>query len=134
MIAALSAIQNLFAVFAANGIIGSAELRVKYDKPPIDTAKDIMEHVKLINDVADSPAIKQLTAYAGNPLNALYVYLRDIQDIAQKAEREEANAKKDIARTGAFSSADALSESASASMDALCTQLENMEVYENAVN
>lgn len=134
LISALSAIQNLFAVFAANGIIGSAELRVKYDKPPIDTAKDIMAHVKLINDAADASAVKQLTAYAGNPLNALYVYLRDIQDIAQKAEREEANAKKDIAKTGGFAGADALSEAALASMDALCTQLENMEVYENAVN
>ena len=134
LIAALSAIQNLFAVFAANGIIGSAELRVKYDKPPIDTAKDIMAHVKLINDAANASAVKQLTAYAGNPLNALYIYLRDIQDIAQKAEREEANAKKDIAKTGGFAGADALSEAALASMDALCTQLENMEVYENAVN
>jgi len=134
LISALSAIQNLFAVFAANGIIGSAELRVKYDKPPIDTAKDIMAHVKLINDAADASAVKQLTAYSGNPLNALYVYLRDIQDIAQKAEREEANAKKDIAKTGGFAGADALSEAALASMDALCTQLENMEVYENAVN
>lgn len=134
LIAALSAIQNLFAVFAANGIIGSAELRVKYDKPPIDTAKDIMAHVKLINDAASASAVKQLTAYAGNPLNALYVYLRDIQDIAQKAEREEANAKKDIAKTGGFAGTDALSEAALASMDALCTQLENMEVYANAVN
>ena len=93
-----------------------------------------MAHVKLINDAANTSAVKQLTAYAGNPLNALYVYLRDIQDIAQKAEREEANAKKDIAKTGGFAGADALSEAALASMDALCTQLENMEVYENAVN
>lgn len=134
LVAALSAIQNLFAVFAANGIIGSVELRVKYDKPPIDTAKDIMSHVKLINSAANASAVKQLTTYASNPLNALYVYLRDIQDIAQKAEREEANAQKDITKTGGFSGADALSEAALASMDALCTQLENMEVYENAVN
>ena len=33
LIASLSAIQDLFAVFAANGIIGCADLRVKYDKP-----------------------------------------------------------------------------------------------------
>lgn len=134
LIAAFSGIQNLFAVFAANGIIGSAELRVKYDKPPIDTANDILAHVKLINDASIASAVKQIAAYASNPLNVLYVYLRDIRDIAQKAEREEANAKKDIAMTGGFADTDALSASALASMDALYTQLENMEVYENAAN
>ena len=134
LIAAFSGIQNLFAVFAANGIIGSAELRVKYDKPPIDTANDILAHVKLINDASTASAVKQLAAYASNPLNVLYVYLRDIRDIAQKAEREEANAQKDIAMTGGFEDTDTLSASALASMDALYTRLENMEVYENAAN
>ena len=134
LIAAFSGIQNLFAVFAANGIIGSAELRVKYDKPPIDTANDILAHVKLINDASTASAVKQLAAYASNPLNVLYVYLRDIRDIAQKAEREEANAQKDIAMTGGFADTDTLSASALASMDALYTRLENMEVYENAAN
>ncbi len=134
LIAAFSAIQSLFAVFAANGIIGSAELRVKYDKPPIDTAKDILAYVKLINDAAGASAVKQLTIYAANPLNALYVILRDIQAIAQKAEQEEAKAQKDIGNAGGFAGTDALSEAALASMDALCTQLENMEVYENVAN
>lgn len=134
LIAAFSAIQSLFAVFAANGIIGSAELRVKYDKPPIDTAKDILAYVKLINDAAGASAVKQLTVYAANPLNALYVILRDIQAIAQKAEQEEAKAQKDIVNAGGFAGTDALSEAALASMDALCTQLENMEVYENVAN
>ena len=134
LIAAFSAIQSLFAVFAANGIIGSAELQVKYDKPPIDTAKGILAYVKLINDAADAPAVKQLTVYAANPLNALYVILRDIQTIAQKAEQEEAKAQKDIGNAGGFAGTDALSEAALASMDALCTQLENMEVYENVAN
>ena len=134
LIAAFSAIQSLFAVFAANGIIGSAELRVKYDKPPIDTAKDILAYVKLINDAAGASAVKQLTVYAANPLNALYVILRDIQAIAQKAEQEEAKAQKDIVNAGGFAATDALSEAALASMDALCTQLENMEVYENVAN
>lgn len=134
LIAAFSAIQSLFAVFAANGIIGSAELRVKYDKPPIDTAKSILAYVKLINDAAGASAVKQLTVYAANPLNALYVILRDIQAIAQKAEQEEAKAQKDIVNAGGFAGTDALSEAALASMDALCTQLENMEVYENVAN
>ena len=134
LVASLAAIQDLFAVFAANGIIGSAELRVKYDKPPIDTAKSVVAHVNLINDAASASAVKQLTAYSGNSLNALYGFLRDIQTIAQKAEQEEAKATKDIAKVGGFAGNDALSEAALASMDALCTQLENMEVYVNAVN
>ncbi len=134
LIDSLAAIQDLFAVFSANGIIGSAELRVKYDKPPIDTAKTVIAHIKLINDATSAAAVKQLTAYSGNSLNALYGFLRDIQTIAQKAEQEGAKARKEIAGTGAFADAEALSEAALASMDALSTQLEKMEVYENAIN
>lgn len=134
LIASLSAIQDLFAVFAANGIIGSADLRVKYDKPPIDTAKAVAAHIKLINDAASVSAVKQLTAYSANPLNALYDFLRDIQMIAQKAEQEEERAKKDIAKNGGFAGTEALSEAALDSMKVLYTQLENVEVYEIAVN
>lgn len=128
LIKSLSAIQDLFAVFAANGIIGSAELRVKYDNPPIDKAKDIIAKLKLITDAASVSAVEQLTAYSSNPLNSLYDFLRDIQKISQKAEQEEAKAIKDIAKTGGFVRNDALSEAALASMDALCSQLEKMEV------
>lgn len=134
LIDTLSAIQELFSVFSANGIIGSTELRVKYEKPPIETAKTVMGHVKLINDAASVQAVKQLTAYSGNSLHVLYDFLRDIQAIAQKADQEGAKAQKDIAATGGFAGAEALSEAALSSMEALYAQLENMEVYENAVN
>lgn len=134
LIDSLAAIQDLFSVFSANGIMGSTELRVKYEKPPIETAKTVMEHVKVINDAISESAVKQLTAYSGNSLNALYVFLRDIQTIAQKADQEGEKARKDIAATGDFVGTDALSEAALASMDALCTQLENMEVYVNAAD
>lgn len=135
LIDSLNAIQDLFSVFSANGIMGSTELRVKYEKPPIETAKTVMEHVKLINDATPASAVKQLTAYSGNSLNALYDFLRDIQTIAQKADQEGEKARKDIAATGDFVGTDVLSEAALVStMDALCTQLENMEVYVNAVD
>lgn len=134
LIDALAAIQDLFSVFSANGIMGSTELRVKYEKPPIETARSVMAHVKLINDAASVSAVKQLTAYSGNSLNALYGFLRDIQAIAQKADQEGAKARKDIAATGGFAGTEALSEAALASMKALYAQLENMEVYENATN
>lgn len=130
----LAAIQDLFSVFSANGIIGSTDLRVKYEKPPIETAKAVMGHIKLINDAASAPAVKQLTAYSGNSLHALYDFLRDIQMIAQKADQEGAKARKDIAATGSFADTEALSEAALASMEALYTQLEKMEVWENAAD
>lgn len=134
LINALSAIQDLFAEYAANGIMGSSELRIKYEKPPIETAKAIMNYAKLINDVSSASEVKQLTAYSSNPLNALYNFLRDIQTIAQKAEQEEAMAQKDIVTTGYFTGEEELAEAALATMKELCDQLEHMEVYENDVN
>ena len=130
----LAAIQELFSVFSANGIIGSTELQVKYEKPPIETAKTVMGHIKLINDATSLQAVKQLAVYSGNSLHVLCGFLRDIQVIAQKADQEGAKAQKDIAATGGFASTGTLSETALSSVKALCTQLENMEVYENAVN
>ena len=130
----LAAIQDLFSVFSSNGILGSTDLRVKYERAPIETAKAVMGHVKLINDAASMPAVKQLTAYSGNSLHVLYDFLRDIQTIAQKAAQEEAKAQKDIAATGGFAGTEALSEAALSSMEALYIRLENMEVYENAAN
>lgn len=134
LIDALAAIQDLFSVFSANGIMGSTELKVKYEKPPIETAKAVMSHITVIDDVASASAVKQLTAYSGNSLNVLYGFLRDLQTIAQKADQECAKARKDIANTGGFAGTEELSEAALASMEALYAQLENMEVYENAAN
>jgi len=134
LIGSLAAIQELFSVFSANGIIGSTELRVKYERPPIETAKTVMGHIKLIKDAASVQAVRQLTAYSGNSLHVLYDFLRDIQTIAQKADQEGAKAQKDIAATGGFAGTEALSEAALSSMEELYAQLENMEVYENAAN
>ena len=114
--------------------MGSTELKVKYEKPPIETAKAVMSHITVIDDVASASAVKQLTAYSGNSLNVLYGFLRDLQTIAQKADQECAKARKDIANTGGFAGTEELSEAALASMEALYAQLENMEVYENAAN
>ena len=134
LITTLAAIQDLFAVYAANGIIGSAELRVRYDGAPIDKAKVILEHVKLINDVASSSAVKQLTAYSANSLHVLYDFLRDIQSIAQKAEQEEAKANKEIEKVSGIQGLDQLAEAARGALDDLYGQLEKMEVYDNASN
>ena len=134
LLATLAAIQNLFSTFSANGIMGSKELRDKYEKAPIDSAKTIVANVDLINNAASAPVVMQLSTLATNPLDVLYGFLRDIQTIAQTAEQEEDKAKKAIAQIGGFAGTEALSEAALASLDELYTQLENMEVRENAVN
>lgn len=131
---ALAAVQDLFSVFSANGIMGSTELRVKYEKPPIEIAKTVLKHFDLIHNATAVSAVRQLTAYSGNSLHVLYDFLRDIQMIAQKADQEGAKARKDIAATGGFADTEALSEAALASIESLYAWLESMEVYENADN
>lgn len=134
LIETLSAIQTLFAVFAANSVMGSNDLRTKYDRPPIDTTNDILKIIKALEDVAFSSPVNQLTAYAGNSLHELADFLRDLQAIALKAEQEESKAKKDIEKTGGFTGLEELSTAAYESMKALCEQLEAMEVYNDAIN
>lgn len=134
LVETLAEIQNLFAVFAANSVMGSNDLRTKYDKSPKETAHYILKHIKALTGAASSPSVVQLTAYTGNSLNALADFLRDIQAIALKAEQEEAKAKRDIEKTGGFTGLEELSEAACTSMKSLCKQLEAMEVYCDAVN
>lgn len=134
LIAALASIQELFSVFGANGILGSTDLRVKYEKPPIETAKKILEHVKSISDVASESSVKQLTAYTGNSLHALYEFLRDIQAIALKAEQEESKAKKDIQNIRGVSGLNEFADAVKADLAELYEQLEKMEVCDNASN
>lgn len=130
----LSAVQNLFSVFSANGIIGSSELRSKFEKAPIENATEVMKIVGVLTDNGLDASIKQLTAFSGNALHALSDFLRDIQQIAHLAEQEEEKAKKELAKIGTFTGMEEITELARASMDELCTQLENMEVYDNAAN
>ena len=134
LVETLSSIQKLFATFAANSIMGSNDLRTKYEKPPIETANDILKHIKLLVDVSSCSAVTQLTAYTGNSLHRLANFQRDLQTIALKAEQEENKARMDIAKMGGFDNLEDLSEAARASMEALCERLEAMEVYNDAAN
>ena len=134
LIAALASIQDLFAVFGANGILGSTELRVKYEKPPIETAKKIVDHVKLISDVVASSSVQQLTAYTGNSLHSLYEFLRDVQAIALKAEQEESKAKKDLQNIRGVAGLDEFADAVKTDLAELYDQLEKMEVCDNASN
>lgn len=134
LVATLSAIQELFAVFVNNGVYGLDELRNKYSKAPIETAKTITACISLIRKVGSTSHVKQLTAYSSNPLNTLHEFLEDIKAIAEKAEKEEARANKEISQNGGFTSSDALTDAALDALDALYTQIESMEVYTNAVD
>ena len=135
LIETLSAIQTLFAVFGENGVMGDyKELAAKYDKQPIDTAGNILKCVKQLTGVSATTPVMQLTAYSGNALHTLSEFLRDLQKIALRAEQEEDKANKAIEKTGGFTGLDEISEAARAAMEALCEQLEGMEVNNDAAN
>lgn len=131
---ALSAVQNMFSVFSANGIIGSSELQTKFEKAPIETATSVMRNISILQDENLDTTMKQLAAYSGNPLNALSNFLRDIQQVAKLAEQEEAKAKKELAQIGTFAGMEDVTDAAIASLDELCDQLESMEVYDHDAN
>lgn len=133
MIAALSAVQELFAAFTGSVSI-SAELQARFDKAPIETTKEILNHVRILKSADSVPAVKQLTIYSGNSLHELYEFLRDVQKISHKAEIEEQNAIKDTKKVGGIVGLDEMSDAACAALNALCEQLENMEVYQNVAD
>ena len=76
----------------------------------------------------------QLGIYSENSLNAVSDFLRDLQEIALKAETEEAKASKDVSKTGEVSNIAMLSEAATESMKELYSKLEKMEVYDDATD
>ena len=130
----LSAIQGMFSVFSANGIIGSSALQMKFEKAPVEKAAEVIKCIKALTDNELCSATKQLSAYSGNALHALSDFLRDIQQVAKLADQEEEKAKKELTKIGTFAGTEQMTENAMAAMDELCTQLEEMEVYDNAAN
>lgn len=135
LVETLSAIQTLFSVFRENGVIGDYKiLEVKYDNQPIDTAGNILACVKQLTEAVLLSSVVQLTAYSGNALHELSEFLRDLQKIALRAEQEEDKALKAIEKAGGFTGLEEISEAARAAMEALCEQLEEMEVSNDAAD
>ncbi len=128
LIANLNAIQNLFSVFSANGIIGSSEIKIRFEKPPIETASSVMKWVSSLTDKTHDTPIKQLISYSDNALHKLYDFLRDIQEIARRAEQEETKAKTDLEKIGVTPEMGSMNELALQSLEDLIGKLENMEV------
>ncbi|MCF0178131.1 MAG: hypothetical protein HUJ90_05845, partial [Bacteroidales bacterium] len=129
LLKALSAIQDLFKVFAANGIIGSNDIRTRYDAAPIDTAKKILTCTASIEKAKKQPSdAKKLSGFSGNALHVLSDFMRDLQTIAGLAEKEEANANKELAKIGGFEGINELSAAALETMKNLYEYVEAMEV------
>lgn len=125
----LNSIQTLFSVFAANGIIGSNEIRTKYEAAPIDTAKRIMKCIDALKKAERQESdARKLAAYSGNALHILADFLRDFQSIAFIAEKEEANAQKELSKIGCIDGIDELSSVALETMKNLYEFVEAMEV------
>lgn len=128
LLQALNAIQNLFSVFSANGIIGSNDIRNRYEASPIDTTKTILRLLSIFEKAKGLPAANQLSTYSGNALHKLSNFLRDLQTIAQLAEKEEATANKDLSKIGGIDGINDLSAAALDSMKKLYDYVEAMEV------
>ncbi len=129
----LSAIQEMFSVFGENGIWGHTELRSRYEGAPIELTSKLLQQLRELTEAAQLPPVAQLTQYSQNGLNFITDFLRDMQRIAQIAEKEEAIARKELEKLGGFSGLDDLCDAARSEMIKLCDQLEDMEVY-NATN
>ena len=132
MVNTLAAIQEMFAVFAANSIIGSNQMRTKYERPPIEAAGEIMRHVQLLSDADSENVVRQLAIYSENSLHVLCDFLRDLQTIAQKAEQEEGKARRELQNIAAFEGFDQISEGALSAMRGLYDLVEAMEVIKDA--
>lgn len=134
LISTLSSIQELFSVFAQNGILGANYLRTKYEKAPVEVATEILEHIDKLASAKNTPTVMQLKIYSDNSLNKVSDFLRDLQIIAQKAETEGTKASKDIANISGVSDMAQLSDAAKESMKELHGLLKNAEVYDDATN
>lgn len=134
LVSALSSIQDLFSVFAQNGILGANDLRTKYEKAPVEVANEILAHTAKLTSAENASAVMQLKIYSDNSLNKVADFLRDIQVIAQKAEAEETKANKAIANISGVSDMAQLSDAAKNSMKELYGLLKNAEVYDDATN
>ena len=128
LITNLNAIQKLFSTFSANGILGSSEIRIKFEKPPIDIANSVMKWVSILTDEKQDTPVKQLIAYSNNDLHQLSDFWRDIQKIALVAEQEEATAKKELEKMGVPPELDEQIGSALQALNSLADYLTNMEV------
>lgn len=134
LLSSLRAIQDLFSAFAVNGVLGSSELRTKYEKPPIDAANIIMRSIEYLKQARTVPQIQQLETYSHNSLHILHDFLRDIQSIAKKAETEETKARSEMSRASGVPNVDRLGDAARLELSQLYHQVEQMGVYEDAAD
>ena len=131
LVTTLASIQNLFKAFASNSIIGSNDLRTKYEKAPAEKAKEIMKYIKALSAAASKPPVEQLSIYSANSLHYLADTLRDFQTIARRAEQERDKALKEIENGAGFEGLEGQSEIILDFLDTLMSKLEAMEVTDD---
>lgn len=129
---ALLAIQDLFATFAVNGIIGNNDIRTKYEATPLDTTREILKCAKVVQEAANAPSYtEKLAGFSPNGLQILAGYVRDFRKIAQAAEAEEEKAQNALSRIGGREMSEKIrnqTEVAREAMINLYSFIETMEV------
>ena len=128
---ALSSVQSLFVAFNANGVLGSSDLRKKYEEPPVNIANNLLQVIGKLQKAGELTATEQLLVYSSNGISILANYLRDFQEIARIAEQERMKAETEIARTAVPQGLEEIVEAACRSTEELCDKVSIMEVYDN---
>lgn len=129
---ALSGIGEMFTEFSASKIRVPEALRLKYDHPPIETAKKIMVIHSRLSAAEGASFIEQLRAYASNDLIELNAFLKDLIEIDRIAQEEQKRADNELKSMTAGSNLDEISELAFTALSELAAMLESMEVQDDA--
>lgn len=128
LVAAMNAIKDLLQFFERTGNWSLQAQNARYNKAPLELAKDIMASVNAITGAKGKAPVQALGYYSGNALNALSEWLRSFQEIDRVATVEAQKARNELQRMGGQVQSEQLVAAAQATMDELCDILENMEV------
>lgn len=129
---ALSGIGEMFTEFSASKIRVPEALRLKYDHPPIETAKKIMSIHSRLSAAEGASFIEQLRVYASNDLIELNAFLKDLIEIDRIAQEEQKRADSELKSMTAGTNLDEISELAFNALSELAAMLESMEVKDDA--
>ena len=121
----------MFVDYNANGVLGSSDLRKKYEEPPVNIANNLLQVIGKLQKAGELTATEQLLVYSSNGISILANYLRDFQEIARIAEQERMKAETEIARTAVPQGLEEIVEAACRSTEELCDKVSIMEVYDN---
>lgn len=125
---AVNAVKTFFSVLSANGIVVRNDIRAHFDKAPIEIATFITSKLSELESAGELNAVCKLAAYSGNAIHDVANFLRDLQTVAQIAEKEESTAKRELNQIGGIDGIDELSSAAVEVLQDLYNFVESMEV------